>query len=116
MLIRSQDKEDIVNLDTAAIISTSKLSAERVRIGITSAIGQPTLYNIGEYSSMEKAKKVLDMISDAYSSCLYHHGRMREFETEDYKPSQWAYVPEFAFIPPSVFQMPLDSEVEVGTE
>lgn len=109
MLIRSQDKEDIVNLDTAAVISANENKDGTVKIGISSAIGEPMLYNIGVYSSMEKAKAVLEMILDNYSACLYHHGSLNSYDTEDGK--KWVPIPEFAFIPPSVFQMPLDCEV-----
>lgn len=59
MLIRSQDKRTLVNLDNVARITIEQISNSDYRIGAG--------YNyIGTYSTEEKAIKVLDMIQQNY--------------------------------------------------
>lgn len=75
MIIRSQDKCKIIPLNQPVYIETVsykwKVSTER--------------YFLGEYSTEEKAIKVLDMIEDSYRNMAFTDG--------------------------VVFQMPQDSEV-----
>lgn len=59
MLIRSQDKEQLLNIDSVKTIGI----CER---GKCFAIFIDSLYFIGNYSSREKVIKVLDMIQEAY--------------------------------------------------
>lgn len=91
MLIRSQDSEILINLNTLAGIEITKGS---VKTTITSYTTGCT-YLLGEYSTKAKAMKVLDMIQEAYE----------EYETERiYKEGVFKI---------RTFQMPEDSEVEV---
>lgn len=62
MLIRSQDSEILINLNTLAGIEITKGS---VKTTITSYTTGCT-YLLGEYSTKAKAMKVLDMIQEAY--------------------------------------------------
>ena len=59
MLIRSQDSEILINLNTLAGIEITKGS---VKTTITTGC----TYLLGEYSTKAKAMKVLDMIQEAY--------------------------------------------------
>ena len=93
MLIRSQDKLQLINLEngTTAVDYRNKKNILFYDIGSV----EPTS-TIGEYSSEEKVIKVLDMIQDNYAKldCV-HHG---------------VYIHGDCV---SVFQMPQDEEVEV---
>ena len=62
MLIRSQDSEILINLNTLTGIEITK---GPVKTTITSYATGCT-YLLGEYSTKEKAMKVLDMIQEAY--------------------------------------------------
>ena len=97
MIIRSQDKKTIANIDC---IDTITIIGEEIRY----FYGSENSFGIlGYYSTEEKAVKVLDMIQEMYEKTLYNeYGLMA---TANF------YVPPFAFIPPKVFQMPEDSEV-----
>ena len=62
MLIRSQDKTVIVNIDNIFSIAIRNINgAAAIYIG-----SQGTCCDMGEYSTKEKALKVLDMIQEAY--------------------------------------------------
>lgn len=63
MLIRSQDKETLINFNNSIVVNTM------VDIGgVTKMFCSYSCddYVIGNYSSKEKAMKVLDMIQEAY--------------------------------------------------
>ena len=94
MIIRSQDKKKIFNLEQIRKIDceTNMIIADDVSI-------------LGEYSTEEKAIKVLDMIQQEYGKHLYGQGG--QMATAD------IYIQPFAFIPPKVFQFPKDEDVEV---
>lgn len=62
MLIRSQNKEVLVNFDVSAGIEIAEGTTKTV---ITSYITGCS-YLLGEYSTKAKAMKVLDMIQEAY--------------------------------------------------
>ena len=62
MLIRSQDKEILVNFNVSAGIEIAEGTTKTV---VTSYITGCS-YLLGEYSTKEKAMKVLDMIQEAY--------------------------------------------------
>ena len=91
MLIRSQDKETLINFNNSIVVNTM------VDIGgVTKMFCSYSCddYVIGHYSSKEKALKVLDMIQEAYERYEYEKvfkTGLTLFET---------------------FQMPADSEVE----
>ena len=91
MLIRSQNKELLVNFNVSAGIEIEERNTKTV---VTSYITGCS-YLLGEYSTKEKAMKVLDMIQDAYERYEYEKvfkTGLTLFET---------------------FQIPADSEVEV---
>lgn len=89
MLIRSQDKKTLVNLDNVARITIEHIRDSDYRI----AAGY--IY-IGTYSTEEKAIKVLDMIQKEYR-----------------KETDLCHDTNILFCVPKniVFQMPQDSEV-----
>ncbi len=63
MLIRSQDKTTIVNVDNVFNIAIRDINgAAAIYIGSSSSC-----CNIAEYSAKAKAMKVLDMIQEAYA-------------------------------------------------
>ena len=91
MLIRSQNKEILVNFNVSAGIEIEERNTKTV---VTSYITGCS-YLLGEYSTKEKAMKVLDMIQEAYERYEYEKvfkTGLTLFET---------------------FQIPEDSEVEV---
>ena len=98
MLIRSQDKTILVNVDNVFnIVIRYTNGAAAIYIGSSSGC-----CNIAEYSTKAKAMKVLDMMQEAYSE----HQIMLNFSV--------SYLHEFkektdGF---AIFQMPADSEVE----
>ena len=91
MLIRSQDKEVLVNFDVSAGIEIAEGTTKTV---ITSYITGCS-YLLGEYSTKAKAMKVLDMIQEAYCKFM----SVKNDDAWDGKES--------------VFYMSADSEVEV---
>ena len=110
MLIRSQNREILINFNVLAGIEIAEGTTKTV---VTSYITGCS-YLLGEYSTKEKALKVLDMIQEAYAEyeivkifetgmgmCNTHHYNMdyvKELEKHMYAKT--------------VFQMPEDSEVE----
>nr|DAV44152.1 MAG TPA: hypothetical protein [Caudoviricetes sp.] len=112
MLIRSQDKEQLLNIDSVKTIGI----CER---GKCFAIFIDSLYFIGNYSSREKVIKVLDMIQEAYGDSEYTKYVIPEVcrvlsmkpKTEENK----AHAGELGEMLKNgmTFQMPEDSEVEV---
>ena len=111
MLIRSQDKEQLLNIDSVKTIGI----CER---GKCFAIFIDSLYFIGNYSSREKVIKVLDMIQEAYGDSEYTKYVIPEVcrilsikpKTEENK----AHAGELGEMLKKgmTFQMPEDSEVE----
>ena len=90
MLIRSQNKEVLVNFNVSSGIEIEERNTKTV---VTSYITGCS-YLLGEYSTKAKAMKVLDMIQDAYERYEYEKvfkTGLTLFET---------------------FQIPEDSEVE----
>lgn len=89
MLIRSQDKRILINMNN---VSSIEVGDDRLRIF---ADDGETIYDLGEYSTKTKSMKVLDMIQEAYERYEYEKAfktGLTLFET---------------------FQMPEDSEVVV---
>lgn len=90
MLIRSQDKTVIANIDNAFNIAIRDINgATAIHIGT-----QGSCCNMAEYSTKAKAMKVLDMIQEAYCKFM-------SVKNDD----AWSGKE-------SVFYMPEDSEVE----
>ena len=114
MLIRSQDKTIIVNIDNAFSIAIQDINgATTIYVG-----SQGACCIIAEYSTKEKAMKVLDMIQDAYGDSEYIKYVIPEVcrilsikpNTEENK----AHAGELGEMLKKgmTFQMPEDSEVE----
>lgn len=99
MLIRSQDRETLINFNSMA---GAEIAEGPIKTIITSYITGCS-YLLGEYSDKAKAMKVLDILQEAYSE----YQIMLNFSV--------SYLHEFkektdGF---AIFQMPEDSEVEV---
>lgn len=99
MLIRSQDKEILVNMETSIVFHISDVIGKKYPIFV---YWKGNGYVIGLCSTKAKAMKVLDMIQEAYSE----YQIMLNFSA--------SYLHEFkektdGF---AIFQMPEDSEVE----
>lgn len=120
MLIRSQDKTIIVNVDNVFNIAIRDINgATAIYIGSSSSC-----CNIAEYSTKAKAMKVLDMIQEAYADFesvkITNTGLAAAAYTGNYDTSESVsygikVLKDYAeMIKESVvFQMPEDSEVEV---
>lgn len=91
MLIRSQNKKCLVEINKMIILASGKM----VICYDTSCIMDEVYVNLGNYSSDEKALKVLDMIQEAYCKFM-------SVKNDD----AWSGKE-------SVFYMPEDSEVEI---
>ena len=91
MLIRSQNKELLVNFNVSAGIEIEERNTKTV---VTSYITGCS-YLLGEYSTKAKAMKVLDMIQEAYERYEYE---------KVFKTGLTLF---------DTFQIPEDSEVEV---
>ena len=91
MIIRSQDKKSIVNMDNIDTID--------IRENLIRAFngGNDMGINIGKYSTEEKAIKVLDMICGVY--CLLEDIKCGAVQAQKYDSF--------------CFDMPSDEEVEV---
>ena len=98
MIIRSQDKESIINFDAVDTLRLSRIS----EVGVIQEEYQTSiLYDandtfgvLGTYSTEEKAIKVLDMIQNKYLNC-----------------NRESMAGCFGFVKNTVFQMPKDEEV-----
>ena len=62
MLIRSQDKRILINMNN---VSSIEAGDNELRIF---AVDGETIYDLGSYSTKAKAMKVLDMIQEAYAN------------------------------------------------
>lgn len=120
MLIRSQDKETLINFNNSIVIDIMLI--ENVAKIVCSYSYSD--YIIGRYSSKEKAMKVLDMIQEAYadfeSSKITSTGLATAAYTGSYDTPESvacgikALKGYAEMIRESVvFQIPEDSEVEV---
>lgn len=115
MLIRSQDSEILINLNTLAGIEITK---ESVKTTITSYTTGCT-YLLGEYSTREKAMKVLYMIQEAYADAKLNEILLPDVcksasESQRGKDNtSIAKTIRKDFMKKMIFQMPEDSEVEV---
>lgn len=75
MLIRSQNKEVLVNFNVSAGIEIAEGTTKTV---VTSYITGCS-YLLGEYSTKAKALKVLDMIQEAYCKFMSWDGKESAF-------------------------------------
>lgn len=115
MLIRSQDKTIIVNIDNAFSIAIRDINgAASIYVG-----SQGGCCIIAEYSTKAKAMKVLDMIQEAYGEYKITRTFLTGFtghraivESNDIHVNGFKELVK-SFKKNMVFQMPADSEVEV---
>ena len=115
MLIRSQNREVLINFDNSPAIGIMEVESD---VRITCSDTDETL-DIGNYSTKRKAIKVLDMIQEAYGDSEYTKYVIPEIckvlsmkpKTEENK----AHAREFGEMLKKgmTFQMPEDSEVKV---
>lgn len=89
MLIRSQDKSILINMNN---VSSIEVGDDRLRIFANNG---DAIYDIGEYSTETKVIKVLDMIQEAYERYEYE---------KTFKTGLTLF---------ETFQMPEDGSVEV---
>lgn len=115
MLIRSQDKEMIVNVDATNHIFIGE--AYRPNGSLYDVCADEM--RLGYYSTKAKAMKVLDMIQEAYAeykiTCTFltgFTGHRAIVESNDIYVNGFKELAE-GFKKNMVFQMPEDSEVEV---
>lgn len=109
MLIRSQNKEVLVNFNVSAGIEIAEGSVKTV---ITSYITGCS-YLLGEYSTKAKAMKVLDMIQEAHTNGkvaqILSYG-LRMVPTEEINEA--GKIIKNAIQSSTAFQMPEDGSVE----
>lgn len=112
MLIRSQDKEILANMEGPIAIEI-----------LSDGKGHATMYwkdsyVLGTYSSKEKAIKVLDMIQEAYADAelipeiVPNVGKMFAEASPSKENELLAEAMGKVLINKMIFQMPEDSEVE----
>ena len=112
MLIRSQNKEVLTNLNALAGI---EIAEGPVKTVITSYITGCS-YLLGEYSNKQKAVKVLDMLQKAYAE----YEMLRDMSTGmggimvTYNTKMIVNELEKEIQEKTIFQMPEDSEAEVN--
>ena len=116
MLIRSQDKETLINFNNSIVIDIMDNIKGGVKMVCSYSCDD---YVIGNYSTKAKAMKVLDMIQEAYGDSEYTKYVIPEVcrilsmkpKTEENK----AHAGELGEMLKNgmTFQMPADSEVEV---
>lgn len=115
MLIRSQNKEILVNFNVSAGIEIAEGTTKTV---VTSYITGCS-YLLGEYSTREKAVKVLDMIQEAYADAKLNEILLPDVCKAANKSQQEKENTSIAkdirnvFMKKMVFQMPDDESVEV---
>lgn len=115
MLIRSQDKEILINFNNAPAIQIMETDGD----AIIACSDTYETYTIGFYSTKAKAMKVLDMIQEAYEeykiTCTFltgFTGHRAIVESNDIRVNGYEELIK-SFKKNMVFQMPEDSEVEV---
>lgn len=113
MLIRSQDKRILINMNN---VSSIEVGDNELRIF---ADDGETIYDLGEYSTKVKAMKVLDMIQEAYAEAtlipmtVSNIGKMFTKASPSKENELLAEVIGKMANNAMVFQVPEDSEVEV---
>lgn len=112
MLIRSQNKETLVNIEASIVLYISGTIGKKYPISTSNG------YVIGFYSTKAKAMKVLDMIQEAYEeykiACTFltgFTGHRAIVESNDIRVNGYEELIKI-FKKNMVFQMPEDSEVE----
>ncbi len=115
MLIRSQDKEILINFNNSPTI---KIMGTKGDVIIICSLDTYETFAIGNYSTKAKAMKVLDMIQEAYEeykiACTFltgFTGHRAIVESNDIRVNGYEELIK-SFKKSMVFQMPEDSEVE----
>ena len=115
MLIRSQDKEILINFNNSPTI---KIMGTKGDVIIICSLDTYETFAIGNYSTKAKAIKVLDMIQEAYEeykiNCTFLTGFIGHrtiVESNDIRVNGFEELVK-SFKKNMVFQMPEDSEVE----
>lgn len=108
MLIRSQDKRILINMNN---VSSIEVGDNELRIF---ADDGETIYDLGSYSTKEKAMKVLDMIQEAYADekLVDYTTYLQRKEIEKMDDSTILALRN-ELMKKAVFQMPEDGSVEV---
>lgn len=108
MLIRSQDKRILINMNN---VSSIEVGDNELRIF---ADDGETIYDLGSYSTKEKAMKVLDMIQEAYADeKLVDYTTYLQRKGIEKMDDSTILALRNELMKKAVFQMPEDSEVEV---
>lgn len=108
MLIRSQDKRILINMNN---VSSIEVGDNELRIF---ADDGETIYDFGSYSTKEKAMKVLDMIQEAYADeKLVDYTTYLQRKRIEKMDDSTILALRNELMKKAVFQMPEDSEVEV---
>ena len=115
MLIRSQDKETLINFNNSIVVNIIDIE------GVVKIICSYSCedYIIGHYSSKAKAMKVLDMIQEAYADAKLNEILLSDIckaankSQQEKENTSIAKNIRNAFMKKMVFQMPEDSEMEV---
>ena len=115
MLIRSQDRETLINLNNSIVINIMDIG------GIVKVICSYSCedYIIGRYSTKEKALKVLHMVQEAYADAelipmtVPNIGKMFAEAPASNENELLAEAIGEVLMKKMIFQMPADSEVEV---
>ena len=116
MLIRSQDKEILVNMETSIVFHISGVIGKKYPIFV---YWKGNDYVIGLYSTKAKAMKVLDMIQEAYANAelipmaVPNIGKMFAEAPASKENELLAETIGKALMNKMVFQMPDDESVEV---
>ena len=108
MLIRSQDKRILINMNN---VSSIEVGDNELRIF---ADDGETIYDLGSYSTKAKAIKVLDMIQEAYADekLVDYTKYLQRKEIEKMDDSTILAIRN-ELMKKAVFQMPEDGSVEV---
>lgn len=110
MLIRSQNREFLINLNNSFVIEIVDIEGDFKVV----CSDQCNDYSVGCYSTKEKALKVLDMIQEAYVNGevagILAYG-LRMVPTEEI--TEAGKIIKNAIQSNTVFQMPDDESVEV---
>ena len=108
MLIRSQDKRILINMNN---VSSIEVGDNELRIF---ADDGETIYDLGSYSTKAKAMKVLDMIQEAYADeKLVDYTKYLQRKEIEKMDDSTILVIRNELMKKAVFQMPDNSEVEV---
>lgn len=115
MLIRSQNKEILINFNNAPAIQIMETDGD----AIIACSDTYETYTIGFYSTKAKAMKVLDMIQEVYADAeltqmtIPNIGKMFAEAPASKENKLLVEAIEKTLMNKMVFQMPEDSEVEV---